>query len=115
MEIIAHQLPEKRIAEIVSDTLLINTAKDGLNILVDLYYQQFDKIILQEHHITPHFFELKTGIAGELLQKFSNYRMQLSIVGTFENYTSDSIQRFFKESNKTGNISFVQSLEQALC
>lgn len=114
MEIIAHQLQEKRIAEIVSDSLLINTAEDGLNILVDLYYQQFDKIILQEHQLTPQFFDLKNGMAGELLQKFSNYRMQLAIVGAFENSRSSSLQSFMLESNKTGNISFVETTEQAI-
>lgn len=114
MEIITHQLPEKRIAEIVSGTMLIQTVEDGLNLLVDLYYQQFDKIIIREQHLTPQFFDLKNGMAGELLQKFSNYRMQLAIVGSFENSTGTSIQSFILESNKTGHISFVQTLEQAL-
>jgi len=51
--------------------------------MADIYYQGFDAIILHEKTITPVFFDLKTGIANEILQKFSNCRMRLAIVGDF--------------------------------
>lgn len=64
--------------------------------------------------MSPAFFDLKNGMAGELLQKYSNYRMQFAIVGDFSKYTSKSIQDFIYESNKVGHISFVSSLTEAL-
>ena len=114
MQILTHNLPNQKIAELVSDEILIHSASDGADLLADLYYQEFDKIILYEKNITPAFFDLKTGMAGEILQKFSNFRMQLAIVGTFENYTGKSFLDFVSESNKGGNIQFAGNIKDVL-
>lgn len=114
MHIEIHQKNNVKIAEVRADGLLIATAEEGLQILVDLYYQDFDKIILQEKNITPDFFDLKTGIAGEILQKFSNYRVQLAIIGDFNQYSGKSIKDFIYESNKGRHISFLSSVEEAI-
>ena len=114
MDIETHQLNDTKIAEVISDDLVIKTVEDGLYLLGNLYYQGFDAIILHEKNITPAFFDLKTGIAGELLKKFSNYRVSLAIVGDFTQYTGRSTNDFIFESNKTGRINFVGSLSDAL-
>ena len=44
-------------------------------------------------------------MAGEILQKFSNYRMKLAIIGEFEKYKSKSLKAFITESNR-GNLIF---------
>jgi Domain of unknown function (DUF4180) len=85
MQVETIQINQLKIAELLSDEILITNARSGLNLLVDLYYQEFDGIILHEKNIVSDFFDLKTGIAGELLQKFSNYKMRLSIVGDLQN------------------------------
>lgn len=114
MHIETHTLHQKKIAEVISDDILIRTSEDGLDLLGNLYYQGFDAIILYSKNITPDFFDLKNGMAGEILQKFSNYRMPLAIVGDFSSYTSKSIRDFMYESNQTGHITFLHSLEEAL-
>jgi len=60
------------------------------------------------------FFDLKTRIAGEMLQKFSNYRMQLAIIGDFSNVQSRSLRDFIRESNSGNTVCFVDSLDEAL-
>jgi len=77
MKIQPHNINNIQIAEVISDGNVIANVEDGLNLLGNLYYQDFDRIILHEENITPEFFNLKTGIAGEILQKFSNYRVRL--------------------------------------
>jgi hypothetical protein len=114
MEVKSYQGNGIQIAEIIADAIIIHTIEDGLDLLGNLYYQGFDKIILHERHLTPVFFDLKTGIAGEILQKFSNYRMGLAIVGEFDKYSSKSLNDFILESNKAGSIIFVNTVEQAL-
>ncbi|GEN71727.1 DUF4180 domain-containing protein [Chryseobacterium lathyri] len=114
MEIIAHSVNEIKIAEIVSADIIIRSAQDGLDLLGNIYYQGFDKLIIYEENLTPEFFDLKTKIAGDILQKFSNYRMSLAIVGDFEKYQSKSIRDFIFESNKTKHINFSETLENAL-
>ncbi len=105
---------DSEIAEIISDNTLIHTASDGLDLLGTLYFQGFDKIILHEHNICPEFFDLKTGIAGEILQKFSNYRMRLAVVGDFSSYTGKSLSDFMFESNKLGDVNFVKTTDEAI-
>ncbi|GAB3935967.1 DUF4180 domain-containing protein [Larkinella terrae] len=114
MEIEEHEVKGHKIAEVVSDQVVVAKVEDGLDLLGNLYYQGFDMILIHEKNITPAFFDLKTGIAGEILQKFSNYRVRLAIIGNFEPYQSKSIRDFMFESNQGGHISFVSSKAEAL-
>jgi hypothetical protein len=114
MNIISHTVNEVQIGEVTSDGLIIETAEDGLDLLGNLYYQGFDSIVIHEENIAPTFFDLKTGIAGEILQKFSNYRMRLAIIGDFEKYPGKSIRDFIYESNKGGRVNFLGSVGEAL-
>ncbi len=109
-----HHTNNTSIAELISEETIINNTGDGLDILGNLYYQGFDSIIIYEKNITPGFFDLKTGMAGEILQKFSTYRVRLAIVGDFSAYTSKSLTDFMYESNKGRHISFVSSTAEAL-
>uniref|UniRef100_UPI0024E1BC26 DUF4180 domain-containing protein n=1 Tax=Chryseobacterium sp. TaxID=1871047 RepID=UPI0024E1BC26 len=71
MLIKSHTINNIKIAEVISDDMLIQSSQDGLDLMGNIYYQGFDKIVLYEKNITPEFFDLKTKIAGEILQKFS--------------------------------------------
>jgi Domain of unknown function (DUF4180) len=114
MEIKTHQINKVNIAEVISEDIMIANFQDGLDLLGDLFFQGFDKIILREKNITSDFFDLKTGIAGEILQKFSNYHVSLAIIGDFSKYQSKSIKDFSYESNKLGHINFVATITEAL-
>jgi hypothetical protein len=37
-------------------------------------------ILLTENDLSPEFFDLRSGLAGELFQKFTNYRLRIAIV-----------------------------------
>ena len=102
-----------KIAEIVSEKCLINEVQDALDIMAECSYNDSRNIILHEKHLTPGFFDLKTGIAGEILQKFSTYDVRLAIVGDYTRYSSKSLRDFIFESNKYGRINFVSSVEEA--
>lgn len=114
MQIKAHLINNKRIAEIISDEIIIQSMEDGGDLVGNIYYQDFGLAIIHEKNISPDFFDLKTGIAGEILQKFSNYRIRLAIVGDFSKFESKSINDFIFESNKAKHINFVESLAEAL-
>ncbi len=102
-----------RMAEIISDRIVISNVQDALDLMADCDYQGIRNIILHKKNISPRFFDLKTGVAGEILQKFSNYHMKLAIVGDFSEHSSKSLKDFIYESNKTGRISFTGSLDEA--
>ncbi|MDO8898075.1 MAG: DUF4180 domain-containing protein [Bacteroidales bacterium] len=114
MKIEIHNIKDIKIAEVISELSIISKVEDGLNLLGDLYYQGFDKIIIHEKDISPDFFDLKSGIAGEILQKFSTYRVRLAIVGDFSKYTSKNLNDFMFESNKTRHVNFVSNCSEAI-
>lgn len=114
MRIKTHRIGQAKVAEIQAEGLVLTSVEDGLSLLGDLYYQGFDKIILHEENIVPEFFDLKTKLAGEVLQKFVQYRMPLAVVGDFSKYTSKSLRDFIYECNKGRQVNFVQELSSAL-
>lgn len=65
MEIKTHNIDNTKVAEIITDKVILRSTEDGLELLGNLYYQGFDKIIIHEKNITPEFFDLRTKIAGE--------------------------------------------------
>ncbi|PST84318.1 DUF4180 domain-containing protein [Pedobacter yulinensis] len=109
MKIIPHSSAEGRIAEIISDEVLITNADDALQLLADLYYQDFVKVVIREQNLAPGFFDLKNGMAGDILQKFSNYRFSLAVIGDFSRYQGKSIRDFIYESNKGRLVNFLDS------
>lgn len=114
MKIEIHQHNGFSIAEIISNEIVIRDTQDALDLLGNLYYQNFDKIIISEKNIGADFFDLSTGIAGEILQKFSNYRVRLVIIGDYYKYSSKSLHDFIAESNRHGEINFVATLSEAI-
>jgi hypothetical protein len=101
------------IAEVQSNTIIIKNLDDAVDLLGNASYNGATGIIIRELHVVPDFFELSTRLAGEILQKFSNYRMKLAIIGDFSKYPSKSLRDFISESNRTGQIVFVRSPEEA--
>jgi hypothetical protein len=77
-------------------------------------YMGSNKLIFHEKSISSGFFDLKSRLAGEILQKFSNYRVQLAIIIDHSKYTSRSLRDFIRESNKMGRVFFVSSREEAI-
>ena len=101
------------IAELDTKQTIINEVQDAVDLLGNASYLNATKVIIHESNLHPDFFNLKTGIAGEILQKFTNYRMQLAIIGDYSKYSSKSLKDFIFESNKHGRIMFLSSREEA--
>jgi hypothetical protein len=102
------------IAELISDEIVITEPQDALDIMAEAGYLGSAKLIFHEKNLTPAFFDLKSRLAGEILQKFSNYRVQLAVVTDPAKFTSKSLQDFIRESNKMGRVFFVSSREDAI-
>lgn len=113
MNEVIHTLNGKQVLELNSERIVFNSLEEALDLIGDVYYRGFDKLVLYEKNLPPDFFELKTGLAGSILQKFTQYQLQLAIIGTFD-YDSKSLKDFIRESNKGGHVSFVGNLSDVL-
>ena len=112
--IISHQTDGLIFLEIRSEEQFINNVQDVLDLFGELYGQYYDGIILYERNITHDFFDLQTKLAGEILQKFSNYRIRLVIVSDWSKYTSRSLEAFITESNRGKTVNFSSSPTEAV-
>ena len=70
--------------------------------------------MLAKRQITPDFFILSTGLAGEVLQKFINYGGRIAIYGDFSGYTSKPLHDFMYESNQGKDVFFVSTEAEAV-
>lgn len=114
MEIRIFNSGEFSIAELISEQIEINDQQDALDLMGDASYQGVNRLIVSEKNLHPDFFDLKTGVAGEILQKFSTYNVYLAIVGDFSKYPDKSLRDFIYESNNVGRINFVTTKKEAL-
>jgi hypothetical protein len=73
-----------------------------------------ERMIIREQNLDPSFFDLRSGLAGEILQKVVNYRLRLGIVGDFSKYESKALRDFISESNKGNTIVFVSTVDEAI-
>jgi Domain of unknown function (DUF4180) len=114
MEIKEHKIDNITIAEIISDKLVIQNEQEALELMMNCIYRGADYIIVPKQNIIPTFFDLKTGLAGAVFQKFSNYKAYLAIIGDFSKINSQSLKDFILESNKIGRVNFLNSIEEAI-
>ena len=77
-----------------------------LDLMATCWYEGYIGIIIQQESLPVGFFDLKSGLAGEILQKFSNYRMRIVIEGDFSQIKSKSLAAFITECNRGGDVCF---------
>ena len=102
------------IGEISDTTIVIQHEDDVLDLIGNCKYQAIERLIIHESQLHPSFFDLKTKLAGNILQKFSTYQMKIAIVGDFSKYESKSLADFIFESNKQGQVYFLNSTNEAI-
>jgi hypothetical protein len=101
-------------AELSDDNFVVTEVQEMLDLMGDSGANNCYRLILNERNLHPDFFRLHTGLAGEILQKFSTYGFKLAIVGDFSKYKSKSLQDFIHESNRGNRIFFVDNLSTGL-
>ena len=89
----------------------LRKAGDLLDVLMNA---PSDTVALTSEDLDPAFFELRSGVAGDMLQKVSTYRKRLIILGDFTAIESGALQDFIRESNQWGQVVFTATLDEAI-
>ncbi|EEM04952.1 DUF4180 domain-containing protein [Bacillus pseudomycoides] len=115
MKIRIHEKDNSKIAIIESSEIVIRDVQGALDLMASVNFSyDCQKILINKVNITEEFFNLRTGLAGEILQKYMNYRIKLAIVGDFNVYNSKSLADFIYECNKGKAVFFLKDEESAL-
>lgn len=104
-----------KIARIESNATIFEDVDAALDLMATVRHETgCDRMIVDAHTIDSRFFELRTGLAGDILQKYVTYMMRLAIVGDFSKVTSKSLRDFIYESNKGNHVMFVTDDDAAV-
>lgn len=105
----------KDIAQLNATEQIITDVRSALDAILSVQYETgCNKLIINKSCFSEDFFVLSTGIAGEILQKFVNYHVQLAIIGDYSKYTSKPLRDFIFESNQGHAINFLPTVEEAI-
>ncbi|NIK77039.1 hypothetical protein FHS15_002164 [Paenibacillus castaneae] len=103
------------IAIVSSSEILIEDVQSALDLMATVQYEAgSDRIVINKSLLSESFFDLKTRLAGEILQKFINYHVKVAIVGDFSVYTSQSLKDFIYECNNGHDIFFLPTEQKAI-
>lgn len=114
MNILYQNTLSSKVAMLSGDGCFIKNTQDALDVMASIRSNGCDRVVIPKDNLPAEFFELRTGVAGEILQKFVNYQMKIAIVGEFECYQSKSLHDFIYECNKGRHVFFQKNMEDAV-
>ncbi|MFG3552956.1 DUF4180 domain-containing protein [Micromonospora sp. NPDC047557] len=90
----------------------VATEQDALD-LIGAAFAGAQVVAVPANRLDERFFSLGTRFAGEVMQKFVNYRLRLVVVGDISTHLdgSSALRALVHESNQAGHIWFVPDLD----
>jgi hypothetical protein len=84
------------------------------DVLTAAFEARATTIAIATGRLDPAFFELRSGVAGEIVQRFANYRLRLAVVGKLPGHAlaSRSFAGFVLEGNRGDGPWFAATLEE---
>ncbi|MEY2226310.1 DUF4180 domain-containing protein [Streptomyces sp. BF23-19] len=76
--------------------------REALDCIGDASYQGAEWVVIPVERFDEAFFRLSTRVAGEIIQKFVQYRMGIVVLGDISRHTADSaaLRDFVRECNR---------------
>lgn len=103
------------IAVVSGETAEAATPQAALDLAMTVKYESgAERLAIDKRVLGEDFFILRTGVAGEILQKFINYHVKAAIYGDYSRYTSKPLRDFIYESNNGKDVFFTASREAAV-
>ena len=90
----------------------VATVQDALDLIGEAMFSA-EIVAIPANRLDEQFFSLSTRFAGEIMQKFVNYRLRLAVVGDISRHleTSAALRALVHESNMAGHVWFVPDIE----
>jgi hypothetical protein len=90
------------------------SASEILDLIGEAMLHQAQAVSLPVQRCPDGFFDLSSGVAGEVVQKFVNYRLRLAIVGDVSDRAarSSALRDFIRETNRGNQIWFVTTSDE---
>jgi hypothetical protein len=103
-----------RVLEYPTQGPILSNDRAIMDLIADGRSNCADMVVVPTTRFSPEFFQLRTRLAGDLLQKFVNYQLRLTILGDLSKEASESqsLQSFLHESNRGAHLWFLNTIEE---
>ncbi|MGW7201817.1 DUF4180 domain-containing protein [Streptomyces chryseus] len=93
---------------------LIGGERDALDLIGDAGYQGAQWVVIPAGRFSEAFFQLRTRVAGDIVQKFANYRLGMVVLGDISHHTAESpsLRDFVRECNRGRQAWFLTDIEE---
>ncbi len=104
----------KQVLACAPDGEKLNSENDALDLIGEAMQHGASLILVPVERLDDEFFQLKTGLAGQIIQKFVTYRRRLVILGDISGHMaqSRSLREFVYESNRGTKVWFLADLQE---
>ncbi|GCE21024.1 DUF4180 domain-containing protein [Dictyobacter kobayashii] len=88
--------------------------QDALDLIGEAFYHGTRIVVVPVERLANDFFQLKTRLAGQIIQKFVNYQQRLVVLGDISQYLdqSSSFKAFVYEANRGNDLWFLANLQE---
>ena len=92
----------------------LKSERDAVDLIGDAWSYRAELVLVPVERLTEDFFQLKTGLAGQIMQKFVSYRLRLVILGDISEYVAQSraLRDFVYETNSHDQVWFLPNLQE---
>ncbi len=103
-----------RVWEYSAEAPVLSTAREAIALIGDAMACGAKIVMIPASCLAPEFFQLRTGFAGEVLQKFVTYGLRLTIIGDVSTFTSNSnaLRDLIRESNRGTDAWFLADIDE---
>jgi hypothetical protein len=92
----------------------IGSERDATDLIGEALGVDAQLVVIPAERLSADFFTLSTRKAGLFIQKFTNYRIRLAIVGEIGAHVdaSQALADFVRESNRGRSVWFVRDMDE---
>lgn len=114
MNVQSYELHGMRVVELPKIGDQFRNDRDAIEIISEAAAYQAELIVIPVERLSDDFFQLKTRVAGEILQKFVTYRKRVVILGDISEHLNDSsaLRDFVYECNLGRQVWFMRSVSE---
>lgn len=104
---------DERVLACDADGPAIDTPRAATDLIGEALFAGASVLAVPAARLGPAFFQLRTGLAGEIAQKAVNYRLKLAVIGNISQHlaASSALRDWVREANRGREIWFEPSLD----
>lgn len=107
------EIENKKYIELISTTKPLSTENDALDLIALCWEHEAHLIMIHYSALSQEFFNLKTKVAGNFIQKFINYSIKVVAIIPQETTQNSRFKEMAMETNKGSQFRMYGSKEEA--